>query len=498
MRLIFAGATLLWPRMTPVRPLLRAALAALLFLAGCGAADSGPIEVSAIGGPPRLANPNLEPLDASSAFLAEAVAQGLVRFDAAGEIEPALAQSWIVSDDGLRYTFRLRRALWANGGRVTAQQVAARLRAALTRTSRNPLKPVLGAIGDVVAMTDEVLEISLRGPRPYFLYLLAHPALAIVEGGAGTGPYRPAGSVAGGGLRLQLPRAEDEEPGQAAPEIVLRGERAPLAIARFAQSRSVLVIGGTIGDLPLARAAEPPADALVFDPVSGLFGLAFTAREGPLADPAVRRALAMAVDRQTLATALGAPGLAPRASLVPAGVQELPNAALPDWAGAPQQQRRDEAARTIAALALEAPMRLRVALPDGPGYRLVFAHLRHDWRLIGVEAVPVGPNQPADLVLIDEVAPANLASWYLRHFTCDVSAVCDVAADVALLAARVTPRPGDRQAQFAAADRILTGLTPFIPLTAPVRWSLVPRRLTGFRPNPFARHPAVNLIAERP
>jgi hypothetical protein len=32
----------------------------------------------------------------------------------------------------------------------------------------------------------------------------------------------------------------------------------------------------------------------------------------------------------------------------------------------------------------------------------------------------------------------------------------------------------------------------------PVRWSLVPGRLDGFRPNPFARHPAVNLIAERP
>ena len=81
--------------------------------------------------PPRLANPNLQPLDPPSAFLTEALAQGLVRFDAAGEIEPALAQSWIVSDDGLRYTFRLRRTAWAGGEPVTAEQVAARLRAAL-------------------------------------------------------------------------------------------------------------------------------------------------------------------------------------------------------------------------------------------------------------------------------------------------------------------------------------------------------------------------------
>ncbi|MEA3012436.1 MAG: peptide/nickel transport system substrate-binding protein [Sphingomonadales bacterium] len=482
--------------MTRFRPLLRAALAAaLLGLAGCGAPESGPIEVSAIGGPPRLANPNLELLDPPSAFLVGAVAQGLVQFNAAGEIEPALAQSWIISDDGLRYTFRLRRASWANGGRVTAYQVAARLRAALGRASRNKLKPVLGAIAAIEPMTDEVLEISLRGPRPFFLQLLAHPELAILQQGVGTGPYRLAADGAGG-VRLQRPRTEDD-PGEGAPEILLRGERAALAIARFADGQRVLVVGGTIGDLPLARAADLPAGAFVFDPVSGLFGLAFTAREGPLADPAVRRALAMAVDRQVLAAAMDAPGLAQRTGLMSPGVQELPNVTLPDWAALPQEERRAEAARAIAALGLEAPLRLRVAMPDGPGYRLIFAYLRHDWRLIGVDAVRVGPGQPADLVFIDEVAPANLASWYLRHFTCEASMVCDPAADAALLAARLAARPADRQAQFAIADRILTGLTPFIPLTQPVRWSLVPRRLTGFRPNPFARHPAVNLIAER-
>ena len=96
------------------------------------------------------------------------------------------------------------------------------------------------------------------------------------------------------------------------------------------------------------------------------------------------------------------------------------------------------------------------------------------------------------------MAPANLASWYLRHFTCEASAVCDPAADEALQAARLAPSAAERQNQLARADWILTRATPFIPLTAPVRWSLVPARLDGFRPNPFARHPAVNLIAERP
>ena len=137
-------------------------------------------------------------------------------------------------------------------------------------------------------------------------------------------------------------------------------------------------------------------------------------------------------------------------------------------------------------------------MPDVPGNWLLFAYLRRDWRMIGVEAERVAMGAPADLLLIDQVAPTNVASWYLRHFTCDASAICDAEADKALLAARLAPSTADRQAQLAAADRILTGLVPFIPLTAPVRWSLVSPRLTGFRPNPFARHPAVTLIAEEP
>jgi peptide/nickel transport system substrate-binding protein len=54
----------------------------------------------------------------------------------------------------------------------------------------------------------------------------------------------------------------------------------------------------------------------------------------------------------------------------------------------------------------------------------------------------------------------------------------------------------ERRLHLATADQILTGLTPYIPLATPVRWSLVTPRLTGFRPNMFARHAVGELIAE--
>ena len=476
------------------RPLFLLATAALLALAGCRDAATGPIAISAIGVPPRLVNPNLRPLEPSSALLIDAVAQGLVRFDSRGEIEPALAQSWIVSNDGLRYTFRLRRSDWAGGGRVTAEQVAARLRAALSRASRNRLKPVLAGIESIVAMTDDVLEISLRGPRPNLLQLLAQPEMGVILDGSGTGPFRVAGQ-SGDGLLLALPPGEEGEPPES-PPILLRGERAPAAIARFALGGAELVTGGTVGDLPFVRAADPPGNRLVVDQAHGLFGLSFASAEGPLAGAAVRQALSMAIDRDALVQALNVPGFTARNALVPGGLAELPRPATPVWATQPLPMRRELAARAIAALALAEPLRLRVAMPEGPGYRIVFAHLRRDWRLIGVEAERVAPGAAAELRLIDAVAPSVLASWYLRHFTCDAARICDPAADQALLAARTARTLPERRVQLATADQILAATAPYIPLAAPIRWSLVSPRLTGFRSNAFARHAPSELIDE--
>jgi peptide/nickel transport system substrate-binding protein len=191
------------------------------------------------------------------------------------------------------------------------------------------------------------------------------------------------------------------------------------------------------------------------------------------------------------------PDLLPRESLVSPGIEELPAPALPAWAANPLPMRRADAARIIAAAAAEEPITLRVAVPDGPGYRLIFAHLRRDWRAIGVTVEPVSEAAEADLRIVDSVAPANLATWYLRRFSCGASAICSAEADTLLDRARAALVPAERQMLLAEADRMLTELTPFIPLTAPVRWSLVSPRLTGFQPNPFGRRFLGSLVAPR-
>ena len=478
------------------------AAAALMLGAGCDKPETGPVVVSAIGGAPRLVNPNLTLLDPASAFLLTATAQGLVRFDPGGQIEPALAQSWTVTDDGLSYIFRIGRLQWSNGQPVTTEQVAARLRAAGSRASRNELKPLLGAVHEIRAMTERVIEIRLKAPRPNFLQLLAQPEMAIVRDEEGTGPY-VAEDMGGGAVRLRPRPSRDDEDAppesSTGSELILRGEAPALAVARFARGLAALVIGGTAGDLPVARAADPPGAALRFDPVSGLFGLAFARPAGWLEPPEARRALSMAIDRAALVAAIGVPDLAPRASLLPRGIAELPAPALPAWAGDPLPARRAAAAAIIRNLADGGePPTVRVAMPDLPGYRLLFAHLRRDWRAIGVEAERVGPGERADLALVDESAPAGMASWYLRHFTCERKRICSSDADAMLEAARTTLSMAERRQFLANADRLLTEAVPFIPLAAPVRWSLVSPRLTGFRTNPSGRHFAGALVAAQP
>src|SRR5919112_981186 len=86
--------------------LLLAALVALS-LASCDRQSEAALDVTIIGnGRPALADPSAAALSLPGEVMLANVAQGLVRFDARGQIDPGLAERWNVSDDGLSYIFR--------------------------------------------------------------------------------------------------------------------------------------------------------------------------------------------------------------------------------------------------------------------------------------------------------------------------------------------------------------------------------------------------------
>lgn len=471
---------------------------ACLALTSCsGASDKKPITMSVIGSKLHLTDPNSGPVGPEAALMLGATAQGLVAFDADGQIEPALAERWIMTDDGMSIIFRIRRALWADGRPVTSAEVAARLRAVSAPSSRNTLKPLLSGVDRVIGMTGQVIEIRLKVPQPDFLQLMAQPELAIfrTSPALGSGPYA-IHSVRNKVTRLRLIPAMGEAPSpeeQERTDVRVRSEKASMGVARFAAREIALVTGGRFADLALARAARPASSQFQLDPAYGLFGLAVAADSKALADANIRRALAMAINRDRIVQLFGVSKWKPVQSLLPAQLDSAAPPAALEWV---QLSRADRIARARGYVAGHPGLpEIRVSLPAGASARLLFAALLDDWRRIGVRARLVGPNDPADLRLIDEVAPQSSALWYLSRVSCARRMPCSQAGETALKAVALATTPDERAAAIAETDAAFASNQPYIPIALPLRWSLVGPQLTGWRASAFAIHPLRHLRA---
>lgn len=456
--------------------------------AACRKRPEGALKILVIGTPPALRDPYEGPLPQPDEVLVANVAQGLVSFDASGNIVTGLAERWTVTDDGLSYIFRLASATWPDGRKISAKEVARLLKREIAGRSRNSLKDAFGAVEDIVPMTDRVLEINLIAPRPDLLSLLAQPQMAILRNGEGTGPFT--GTAAPGG-QVKLTRGivslEDETATR--EELLLGGAPSIVAVQAFAATDVDLVLGGTFADLPLAARVKLPRNSLRFDPASGLFGLAPTRPGGPLGRTEVRQLLSQAIDRDSFVAALGVPGLAPRATVLEPGLDGLSVPTAPSWTAIAYSDRiAGLEAQANRLFGKRAKPTIRLALPDGPGADLLFELLKRDWGQLGFTIERASTASAADFVLMDEVAPSTGASWFVRHFRCDRTSVCDPQADELMDGARQSPVPAQRYALLSQAAALIDGGELFMPITAPVRWSLVSASIRNFVGNRYARH----------
>jgi oligopeptide transport system substrate-binding protein len=464
--------------------------------AGCRKAEEGDLRVIVIGDTePRVVDPAAGPLTEPEAVLLGNVAQGLVRFDATGQIVPGIAERWNVTDDGLSYIFRLQSGEWPGGRKITAEQVARLLRRQLVRRSGNRLKDTLGAVDRIVAMTDRVIEISLKAPRPNLLQVLAQPEFSIVYQDQGAGPFQLSEDRKNDGT-VGLVRSVTDEEREATrrEEILLSAAEAPAAIGAFVRNESDLVLGGSYSDLPYARAVDLPRNSLRFDPAIGLFGLVAARADGPLAELEVRRLLSEAIDRQALIDALNVPGLLPRATILEPGLDGVPDPVPPQWTSVPIAERRPALSAAAARQfgSLERPT-IRIALPDTPGAKILLNRLSSDWGVLGIKVEAATGEETADLRLIDEVAPSTTPAWYLRQVRCGEVAICDPALDELLESARAATIAAQRNALLAQAASLIDEQHLFIAIAAPIRWSLVSTRVQGFAANRFARHTLTGL-----
>ncbi|HSJ77642.1 MAG TPA: ABC transporter substrate-binding protein [Erythrobacter sp.] len=475
---------------------------AALALSACGPSGGrGPVEVAVIGAEESLFEQGVR-LPLAAQHLRATTNEGLVALDPAGQVVPAIAERWIVTEDGMSYIFRLRDSTWPDGEEISAADVRNLLRQAIARLKGTSLGLDLAKVRDVRAMTGRVVEVRLTSPMPDFLRVMAQPELGFVKDGSGAGPMVMSRNDQSMTARLAalppesrgLPAREDWE--EVARPVGIRALSARAAVAAFSRGEVDLVLGGTLADFPLAEAGPLSRGTVQVDPTIGLYGLAFRSEEGLLADPARREALSMAIDRNALIQAFGLRGWRASNWIVPTQIFTMAPYPESRWDGAPIEDRRRTAAARIAQWKEETGRDavVRVSLPRGPGSDLLLRQLIAAWAQIDVSVERAEAGQRADLELRDTLARYGSPRWFLNQFNCQLRAsLCSPEAD-ALVRSSLTERDAAAREQLLIeAHAALIEREAFIPLGAPVRWSLVRGSIRNYLPNPWGLHPLFPL-----
>lgn len=144
-------------------------------------------------------NDSMDPAltEAPASYMVGLLFSGLVRLTPDLKIKPDLAEGWEISPDGTRYTFHLPADLkFSSGKAITAQVV----KDGWERTCSHDLESntALTYLGDIKGVAEKLdgkadeingvkvideftLEVTLTGPRPYFLQKLAYPTAYVYD-----------------------------------------------------------------------------------------------------------------------------------------------------------------------------------------------------------------------------------------------------------------------------------------------------------------------------
>lgn len=461
-------------------------------------------------------------------FPARALFEGLVTPSPTGGVpRPGVAERWEPSADGLTWTFHLRAgARWSNGDKVTARDFIYSFRRILTPTLgaakaqllfpvRHARAYVRGEIADFAAVgfsapDDLTLVVALDHPTPYLPVLAAtgawlpvHPATLERFGSGRDSRWTEPGHLVGNGPYAFVTWAHGQYLEFARNPRYWNATAVHVPAMRFVvfdnnDSEERAFRAGQIDvtmTVPAARlehyASREPA-LLRRQPLYETRYLALNSRRGPLSDPQVRRALALAVDRRALTDRVLKGGQTPAYSLIPDG---LGGYAAPPAGGAAGSVDGDEARRLLAA----------AGFPAGRGFpRLEFSTwtntavleaIQQMWRReLGIETsialregrvhlaalaagdfdlslVPLIPDydDPADAFadLVSD-APANYGRWH------------DDAYDSLVERAGRTLESVVRQELYRSAEAILLRETPVIPLYCSTQNYLVAPRVQGW------------------
>ncbi len=339
-------------------------MSACLLMAGCAMretpvmqADRGQILLVGNGAEPSDLDPHII-TGIPERDIVNTLFEGLVRLDPRDlHPQPGVAESWEVSPDGRVYTFHLRGdARWSNGEPVTAEDFLASfqriLTPALASENADQLYYVAGAedfnkgrLADFSqvgfkAPDRSTLQITLQNPTPFFPALLSDRSwlpvpMAVLKrfGGVtrrGTPWTRPGNLVGNGPFVLR-----EWKPNQyvfvARSPTYWDRQHVKLAGIRFVpieqpEPEEAAFRAGALHKtetLPIPKIAEyrrTQPDLLHVTPLSGVYFYSINVHRPPFTDVRVRRALALAVDRDALVREVTRGGQKPAFNFTPDGI----------------------------------------------------------------------------------------------------------------------------------------------------------------------------------
>lgn len=261
----------------------------------------------------QLEPPHLDPTQTASATTAEVtyanLFQGLTRVDQQGEVIPALARTWRVSEDGLSYDFTLaREARFHDGSPFNAGVAKFALDRLRDPAGGNPQRQLYTAIDEVRTHGEHGLELRLSRPDSLLPFKLGLSAAVMVHPDSadnnrhhpvGTGPYRFAGRMPGQGVRLEyFPGYWGAEPHIKQAHFTFT---ANLVELEASLSEGLIDHYSDASTLVSQAQLRHRSDYLIRDGIGeGEILLAINNARPPFDQLPVRRALAHAIDKQAI------------------------------------------------------------------------------------------------------------------------------------------------------------------------------------------------------
>ncbi|NTF32986.1 ABC transporter substrate-binding protein [Rhizobium skierniewicense] len=257
----------------------------------------------------------LDPTAGANVFIGQVtwqnIFEGLVTIDRDGKIQPQLADSWEISEDGKTYTFKLREGVKFHDGEAFDASVAkASLDRARGDASINPQKRFFAAIDSIETPDPTTLVLTLKQPSGSLLYWLGWPASVMVgtksaDGNKttpiGTGPFKFVNWSKG--EKVEMARNTDYWDKSATIAL----EKATFRFIPDPQAQAAALKSGDIDAFPEFGAPELMASFEGHARLGTFIGntelkvvAGMNNAVKPFNDKRVRQALMMAVDRATV------------------------------------------------------------------------------------------------------------------------------------------------------------------------------------------------------